>query len=361
MTRPARALINTAALKHNLQRAQQLHPTSKIMAVVKANGYGHGITAVSHALSDADGFGVASVDEALVLRESGVTAPITVLEGFFEATELTYIQSHNLIPVIHSSWQMDLLDNSRLDSEIDIWLKVDTGMNRLGFAPAEVEHAIQRASDSNHVGEIRLMSHLACADQPDSQATKNQISRFRNIVEGYNYTSSLANSAGVLNWPDSAFDWQRPGIMLYGSSPIEGQTAKALDLLPAMTVKSALIAVNQRSKGDAVGYGAEWICPEDMSVGVVAFGYGDGYPRHAKQGTPVLVNGIVAPLIGRVSMDMITVDLRQHSTAQVGDEVVLWGDGLPIDDVARQADTISYELMCHVTDRVPRVIVDGTS
>lgn len=361
MTRPARALIDTAVLRHNLQRARQLHPDSKVMAVVKANGYGHGMASVCAALSGADAFGVASVDEALVLRDSGVTSPITVLEGFFDRTELPYFRSHHLHAVIHSAWQLDLLEHIELDGKINIWVKVDTGMNRLGFAPEKTEAVIKRARSSDNVGEISLMSHLASADEPGSRITRDQIARFRSLVTRLRFTASLANSAGVVGWPESAFDWQRPGVMLYGASPILGQSARALDLRPAMTVKSALIAVNQRRMGDTVGYGGEWICPEDMAVGVVAFGYGDGYPRHARPGTPVLLNGKQAPLVGRVSMDMITLDLRAHPTAQVGDEVTLWGDGLPIEDVARHAGTISYELMCHVTERVPRVIVDGAS
>jgi alanine racemase len=358
MTRPARALVDIAALKHNLQRARQLHPDRKIMAVVKANGYGHGIAAVSDALSGADGFGVASIDEALVLRDHGVTAPITVLEGFFDGAELPYFRSHDLQAVVHSGWQLELLERTKLDGKVDIWLKVDTGMNRLGFALDDIEVAIRRVSSSDYAGEIGLMSHLACADEPGSEATREQIARFRALASQHRFTTSLANSAGVVGWPDSAFDWQRPGIMLYGSSPVAGQSAQELDLQPAMTVKSALIAVNQRRKGDAVGYGGEWVCPEDMAVGVVAFGYGDGYPRHARSGTPVLVNGKLVPLIGRVSMDMITLDLRNQPSAQAGDEVILWGEGLPIDDVARDAGTISYELICHVTERVLRVIVD---
>lgn len=361
MTRPARALVDIAALKHNLQRARQLHPDSKVMAVVKANGYGHGIAAVSEALSGADGFGVASIDEALVLRDQGINAPISALEGFFDGAELAYFHSHGLRAVIHSGWQLELLERTRLDGKVDIWLKVDTGMNRLGFALDDIEAAIKRANSSDSVGEIGLMSHLACADEPDSAATRDQIARFRALVSRHHFSASLANSAGVVGWPDSAFDWQRPGIMLYGSSPVTGLSARGLDLRPAMTVKSALIAVNQRQKGDAVGYGGEWICPEDMAVGVAAFGYGDGYPRHAGSGTPVLVNGKPVPLIGRVSMDMITLDLRNQPTAQVGDEVILWGEGLPVDDVARHVGTISYELMCRVTERVPRVIVDGAS
>ena len=357
MSRPARAFINTAALKHNLNQARQFHPNRKIMAVIKANGYGHGIVAVASALSDADGFGVASLEEAMALRDAGVALPITALEGFFEASELPYFIDHKVQAVIHSAWQVDILEQSGEKGQIDVWVKIDTGMNRLGFPLEEAQSVIDRLRNCDRVGQLVLMSHLACADEADSDSTRSQVEKFRQLASETGLPASLANSAGVVAWPETAYDWQRPGIMLYGSSPVAGKSASELNLKPVMTATSALIAVRQQRKGDAVGYGGDWVCPEDMTIGVVAFGYGDGYPRHAGPGTPVLVNGKVATLIGRVSMDMITVDLRTNQDARVGDRVVLWGDGLPIDDVARHADTISYELLCHVTSRVPRIEV----
>ena len=357
MSRPARAFINTAALKHNLNQARQFHPNSKIMAMVKANGYGHGLITVGQALADADGFGVASIEEALALRDAGIRQPITALEGFFEAPELPYFVEHDVQAVIHSAWQLELLERFSGDGKIDVWVKVDTGMNRLGFSVDEAQTVVDQLHRCEHAGQLTLMSHLACADDVNSDAARAQVAKFRQLVGDTGLPASLANSAGVVAWPDTAYEWQRPGIMLYGSSPVTGKTADALDLRPVMTASSALIAVRQLRKGDAVGYGGDWVCPEDMTVGVVAFGYGDGYPRHAKPGTPVLVNEKTVPLIGRVSMDMITVDLRTQENARVGDKVVLWGDGLPVDDVAHHADTISYELLCHVTSRVPRIEV----
>jgi alanine racemase len=355
MSRPIRALIHTAALEHNLQQARQYNPDSKIMAVVKANGYGHGIVPVARALSGADGFGVASLEEAMVLRDAGVEHPITALEGFFEETELAYFIEQRVQAVIHSYWQLELLERAKGTGSIDVWVKIDTGMNRLGFAIQDTSTVIARLRECRHVGELGLMSHLACADDTHSDSARTQMERFGTLVQEHQLPASLANSAGVVGWPGNGYQWVRPGIMLYGGTPTIGNSAVALELKPAMTLTSALIAVNQRRKGDAIGYGGDWVCPEDMIVGVVAAGYGDGYPRHARAGTPVLVNNTPAPLIGRVSMDMITVDLRQHKDAKVGDEVVLWGNGLPVDTVADHAGTISYELLCHVTPRVPRI------
>ena len=357
MSRPARALINTAALKHNLHQARQFHPESKVMAVVKANGYGHGIVAVANALDNADGFGVASLEEAMVLRDAGISRPIAALEGFFEASELPYFVDHKIQAVIHSSWQLDILEQSSDKGQIDVWVKIDTGMNRLGFPLDEAPTVIDRLRRCDRVNQLALMSHLACADEVDSESTRAQVKRFRELATENGLPASLANSAGVVAWPDTAYQWQRPGIMLYGSSPVTGRSASELDLRAAMTVTSAVIAIRQLHKGDAVGYGGDWVCPEHMTIGVVAFGYGDGYPRHARPGTPVLINGQIAPLIGRVSMDMITVDLRAHEGARVGDSVTLWGDGLSVDEIARHAETISYELLCHVTARVPRIEV----
>lgn len=357
MSRPARALINTAALKHNLNVVRQLAPDRRVMAVVKANGYGHDLLTTATALSGADEYGVASIDEALVLREAGITAPITALEGFFSATEIGLFQQHQIAAVIHSAWQVDALEQVSNAGQIRVWLKIDTGMNRLGFRPEDVEESYTRLDRCNVVGEMALMTHLARADETDVDATKNQLQIFSDSIARYDVATSCANSAGIVAWPDSHADVVRPGIMLYGSSPINSKTAAELGLHAVMTVQSELIAVSKRNKGDAIGYGGDWSCPEDMPVGVVAFGYGDGYPRHAPNGTPVVVNGARVPLIGRVSMDMITVDLR-NVAARVGDAVELWGSNISIDEVARCAGTISYELMCQITERVTRITTD---
>jgi len=357
MSRPARALINTAALTHNLDIVRQLAPDSQVMAVIKANAYGHGLVTTAAALSAANEFGVASIDEALVLREAGINSQITALEGFFGSEEISLFVSHQITAVIHSDWQVQALEHTSQPGRIKLWLKVDTGMNRLGIKPADFDSVMERLSGCESVSEIGLLSHLACADDTDSDVTGVQIQNFKRLTNRCDIPCSLANSAGIAAWPESHGDIVRPGIMLYGSSPLSEKTAAELGLKAVMSAQSKLIAINQQQAGDAIGYGGDWRCPENMPVGVVAFGYGDGYPRHAPSGTPVIVNGTRVPLIGRVSMDMITIDLR-NVKATVGDEVELWGSNLSIDEVARCAGTISYELMCNVTERVPRFSID---
>jgi alanine racemase len=359
MTRPARALLDSRALQHNLDVVRQAAPGARVMAVVKANAYGHGLTWAARHLSRADAFAVASVEEAVPLRAAGIDRPVCLLEGFFSADDLPLIEQHRLAPVLHHVAQIDMLEQSAVKGPLTVWIKVDTGMHRLGFPVAEVADVVSRLKRMPAIGEVRLMSHFANADHRGDDSTRRQIAAFQELARAHPFQCSLANSAGILAWPDSHFDWVRPGIMLYGSSPMNTETAGALDLMPVMTLSTRLLAVHARHKGDRVGYGGDWICPQDMTVGVAAIGYGDGYPRHAPAGTPVLVNGQRSPLIGRVSMDMITIDLRTQPNARVGDPVVLWGRGLPIDEIARNADTISYELMCHVAERIPRVENDA--
>ncbi len=357
MSRPARALLDAAALRHNLEQVRRHAPRARVMAVVKANAYGHGASWVARTLSGADAFGVSSMEEGVELREAGITQPICLFEGFFAADELPMLIKHRLAPVIHHPSQLQNLAQIRSDHKLSVWLKIDTGMHRLGFSPADASEALKQLRNSPAVAEVRLMSHFARADFPEDAATVAQIKIFQAQIHGLGLESSMANSAGVLAWPASHLDWVRPGIMLYGSSPMMGQSAAQLDLKPVMTLQTALIAVHARRKGDPIGYGGDWHCPEDMSVGVAAIGYGDGYSRHAPAGTPVLVNNKRVPLVGRVSMDMITVDLRTQPRAQVGDPVVLWGQGLPVEEVADKAGTVGYELLCHVTPRVPRIVI----
>jgi alanine racemase len=360
MTRAARAVIDLAALRHNLQRARTASPHSQHFAVIKADGYGHGMVAVAQALADADGFCVASVEEALSLREAGITQPILLLEGFFQPSELDTIRQHELQIVVHHVAQLTALEALDAGPAITVWLKVDTGMHRLGFRPDEVSAIWERLQACAAVAESpRLMTHLACADDFHNPVTLQQIQNFAEVLPGVDCLRSIANSAGILGWMPSHADIERPGIMLYGVSPFLNESGEARRLRPVMTLHSELIAVKHCRQGDAVGYGGDWQCPEDMPVGVVAIGYGDGYPRHAPQGTPLLVNGQQAPLVGRVSMDMICVDLRAQPDAQAGDAVVLWGEGLPAEEVARAAATIAYELFCGVTARVPREYVNG--
>ena len=357
MSRAAQAAINLKALRHNLGRVKQLAPNSKTIAVIKADGYGHGIVRVAKALDEADKFGVASLDEALELRSKGNRKPIVLLEGVFEASEFSKAGLQNAEVVIHHISQLEMLEEyartaSNAASRISVWLKIDTGMHRLGFPPSIVQTVWQRLQAIALVKDICLMTHLANADNQQDMVTKMQLQLFTNATQGLQAPRSIANSGGVLGWPETHADFVRPGIMLYGVTPFNTGSGLDYDLQPVMTLSSELIAVNYQKKDSAVGYGGTWVCPEDMPVGVVAIGYGDGYPRHAKNGTPVLVNGKRAKLIGRVSMDMICVDLREQPDAKVGDPVVLWGEGLPVEEIARSADTIGYELLCHVTQRV---------
>ncbi|VAW93964.1 Alanine racemase [hydrothermal vent metagenome] len=362
MSRVTRATINLTALKYNLAIVKKSAPPQKIMAVVKADAYGHGMARVAQALkevlSEQDAFAVASIDEAVMLRAVGITNSIVVLEGFNSSADLTLIQQHNISVVIHHISQLILLElQAEQVKNIKCWLKIDTGMHRLGFAPDDVKKMYQRLLNTGVDTDIGLMTHLANADDRGDSKSEQQVELFNQIVSGNPAETSLANSAAILGWPTAHGHWVRPGIMLYGVNPFvystENEANKlAATLKPVMTLSAALIAINKISKDETIGYGSTWSCPEDMLVGVVSIGYGDGYPRHAPSGTPVLVNGKRAALIGRVSMDMIMVDLRQQTDVKVGDEVTLWGDGLPVEEIAAAADTIGYELLCGVTRRV---------
>lgn len=353
MTRAAQACIDLQALRHNLRRVRQTAPHSRVAAVIKANAYGHGLIRVARALEDADAFGVANLDEALALREAGVTAPVVVLQGVVDAAELQQAARRNLEVVVHHRGQLEMLERTRLAAPLPVWLKVDTGMHRLGFPPEAMGDAWQRLTACAWVARpLRVMTHLSDAEQRSGEVTRGQLHRFHGAHGALACELSIANSAALLAVPETRVDWVRPGLMLYGASPFTDSVGRDEDLRPAMTLKTRLIAVNRLKRGDCVGYGGSWACPEDMAVGVAAVGYGDGYPRHAPTGTPVLVNGVRAPLIGRVSMDMICVDLRGQPQARVDDPVVLWGDGLPVEEVARHAATIPYELLCRVSQRV---------
>jgi len=355
MTRPVRARINLSALTFNLSQARRAAPDSRVMAVIKADGYGHGMVAVAGALDAADAFAVASLEEGLLLREAGVEKPILLLEGVFSNDELEAVVHHGFELVVHHAPQLEQLQTLQLTADLTVWLKVNTGMNRLGFAPEQALVAWDRLAAMPQVTTQRWMSHFACADEPRHAANAAQEKVFRELCTQREAPRSLANSAAILNQPSSHFDWVRPGIMLYGASPMADGQVSPVELSPVMRLTSELIAVHHCRKGDAIGYGQTWVCPEDMPLGVVAAGYGDGYPRHAPSGTPVLVNHKPVTLVGRVSMDMLCVDLRTQPQACVGNPVELWGPGLPVEDVALAAGTISYALLCGVTPRVPRI------
>lgn len=358
MSRVTRAVINLSALKHNLNIAKQAAPLQKIMAVVKADAYGHGMARVAKSLADeldsTHAFAVASIDEAIVLRSVGITHSIVVLEGFNTSSDLELLVQHNISVVVHHISQIILLElHAEQANNLNVWLKIDTGMHRLGFRPDDVKKMYRRLLDAGVNTQIGLMTHLANADDIQDTKSEQQIALFNKLVDGNPADTSIANSAGILGWPSSHGHWVRPGIMLYGVNPfVASSQSEVADLKPVMTLSAALISVNKILKGESIGYGSTWTCSEDMSMGVVSIGYGDGYPRHAPSGTPVLVNGQRVPLIGRVSMDMLMVDLREQPDAKVGDEVVLWGSDLPVEEIAKAAGTIGYELLCGVTKRV---------
>ena len=357
--RATRVEIDLGALRHNLAVARAAAPRSKIMAAIKANGYGHGLERVAKTLHDADAFGVACINEALALRMAGIEAPITLLEGFFHTDEIPLLQGYQLEAVLNNASQVEALERSRFSGTVRVWVKVDTGMHRLGFAPEATRGIWRRLNALKGVEVVGFMTHLACADDRTHPATPRQLTLFEETTRGLPGERAIANSAGVLGWPESHVDWVRPGVMLYGISPLLKGRGSEAKLRPAMTLHSELIAVNHIPKGGAVGYGATWRAPEALPVGVIAIGYGDGYPRHAPSGTPVLLNGKPVPLIGRVSMDMITVDLRGQPHARAGDPTVLWGKGLPAEIIAERAGTIAYELLCGVTQRVRCMEVDA--
>ncbi len=352
--RSARALIDIAALKHNLDVIRRLSPGRKVMAMLKANGYGHGMLRVAHALRDADAFGVACVEEALELRDGGIAAPIVVLEGFFANREIPLMAKMNFATVVHHEKQLKALEEVPCDPPLKVWLKIDSGMHRLGFAPEAVAQAHERLARISWVQQpVGLLSHLACADEMANDATTQQLKLFKQLTKGWPGERSLANSPAVLAWPETHFDWVRPGLLLYGCSPIAGNVGADHGLKPAMTLESQVFALRHVKKGERIGYGAAWYAQHDTVIGTIAMGYGDGYPRHAPSGTPVFINGRNVPLAGRVSMDMLAVDLGPDSREQIGDRALLWGPELPIETVASAVGTIAYDLMCAVTPRVP--------
>ncbi|MUV14945.1 alanine racemase [Noviluteimonas gilva] len=358
MARPTSATIHTDALRHNLSQVRARAPRSRVMAVVKADGYGHGLERVARALQGADAFGVAALSDAERLRAAGLSQPIVLLSGFDAADDLPQLRRLNVETVVHHATQLAMLEQAPDGDPIRCWLKVDSGMHRLGFAPEAVRDAYARMQAMPAVADgIVLMNHFASSDEfPDATGdgaqTKAQMRVFDDATAGLAGERSLANSAAVLGWPDAHADWVRPGGALYGISVVDGTTGADFDLRPAMTLGTRLIAVNRVRKGERIGYSATWTCPEDMPIGVAAIGYGDGYPRHTPSGTHVLLDGRPAPIVGRVSMDLMTLDLRGHPDAKPGDPVVLWGDGLPVETIAAAADTIGYELVCSITRRV---------
>jgi alanine racemase len=360
LIRLIRALIDTAALRHNLGTIRAYAPRAKVMAVIKANAYGHGLVSTALALADADSFAVARLEEGMALRAAGIRAPVVLLEGVFSAEQLAEAAYHGFEIVVHDPLQLKLLEAHRGAERFIVWVKIDTGMNRLGFRPEAFAAALARLRALTVPAlELRVMTHLARADEPAEAMTREQVAVFDNTLAnaglaGANrLATSIGNSAGTLGWPLAHGDWVRPGLALYGVSPFAGETAAKHGLRPVMTLDTTVLTVREVKRGESVGYAAAWRAERDSSIAILAAGYGDGLPRHLANGTPVLVRGARYPLVGRVSMDMIAVDVTGATNVVAGNRAVVWGDGLPVEEVAAHADTIPYELLCGVSQRVP--------
>lgn len=356
MSRGTRAVIDLRALQHNFQRVRQCAPFSRVLAVVKADGYGSGAAQVAQALPDADGFGVATFAEAVALRHAGITQPILLMEGVLDPCELQQAAQHRFEVVVHQEWQRDMLLNTVIDAPLVVWLKVDTGMHRLGLPPERLISVWESLRNCTAVSELRLMSHLACADEAGHPLNQFQSDTFAALVNSCGArNASCANSAGIMRGDAFHYQWVRPGLMLYGATPLLESSATELDLKPVMQLESTVIAKSVVPAGASVGYGATWTAQHDTPVAVVAIGYGDGYPRHVSKEAFVLIDGERCPLLGRVSMDMLTVDISAVPDVAIKTPVILWGNGLPVEWVAHWAGTVNYELLCQVTDRVQRV------
>ncbi|MFP3013818.1 MAG: alanine racemase [Arsenophonus sp. NC-QC1-MAG3] len=357
----ATAVIHRYALRHNLQRVREIAANSRIIAVVKANAYGHGLLETAHTVKDLiDSFGVARISEAIALRKNNISNPILLLEGFFDLSELHIITRYAIDVVVQSIEQLEILEQIKLEKPIKVWMKLDTGMHRLGFRPEEAEMSYTRLMACHNIQKpINIMSHFSCADEPSLQlVTEQELACFNSFIKDKDSEKSIAASAGILLWQTSHFDWVRPGIMMYGVSGQKGKKGKDFGLLPVMTLKSNLIAIREHKAGESVGYGGIWISKQDTNLGVVAIGYGDGYPRNTPLNTPVLINGRKVPIVGRVSMDMISVDLGIKTNDKVGDEAIIWGDLLPVEEVAAYTGISDYELLTKLTSRVTMEYLD---
>lgn len=356
MSRPVQAQLDLQALKDNLQIVRRAAPGARVWSVVKANAYGHGIDRIWSALGATDGFALLNLEEAILLRERGWKGPILLLEGFFHADDLPLLDKYRLTTSIHSNWQIKALQDAKLHAPLDIYLKVNSGMNRLGFQPERVHTVWQQLRALKNVGEMTLMAHFADAEKPDG--IDDAMLRIEQAAEGLNCPRSLSNSAGTLWHPEAHFDWVRPGIILYGASPSgQWQDIANSGLKPVMTLRSEIIGVQTLKAGDTVGYGSRYRASSEQRIGIVAGGYADGYPRIAPSGTPVWVDGVRTGTVGTVSMDMLAIDLTPCPQAGIGSPVELWGNEVKIDDVASAAGTVGYELMCALAPRVPVVTV----
>lgn len=353
-----RAEISAAALRANVARIREVAPSSRVMAVVKANAYGHGLAPVARALAHADAYGVARLHEAVTLREAGIRQPVCLLEGVFDTEQLQEAARLQFEIVVQGEEQLRLLERWRGPESFVVWLKIDTGMNRLGWRSDEFETALSRVlALGARVSELRLLTHFAAADETGSETTAQQLARFDALAQGRPWARSLCNSAGVFAQPAAHAQWVRPGLSLYGVSPFAECLGAQLGLEPVMRLLSTVIAVREVRAGESVGYGGAWCAQRDARVAIIAAGYGDGVPRMLPNGTPVLINGQRAATVGRVSMDMMAVDVSHHAPVHVGDTAELWGPQLPVEEIAAHAGTIPYELLCRVTQRVTLTMV----
>lgn len=355
------ATIDLAAIRHNLQQVRQLASTAKIMAMVKADAYGHGLVEVAQTLKAADGLATARLEEALALRNAGINTPLLLLSAPLDIEGIQQCAEHDIAMVIHTLPTAQLLSDSSLTKPVDIWLKLDSGMHRLGLNATELIETEKLLKASANVQSIVLMTHFSDSEQEDTETTRHQIEYFSTCVGSLPYSQSLANSAAIIKHPDTHKEWVRPGIMLYGANPlpIESDLHTPVELLPGMTLTTKVLAVRTVKKGDSVGYNGRWTAEKDSTIATLGIGYGDGYPRHAGNGTPVVINGQRAYLVGTVSMDLITVDVTHCEAINIGDEAILWGDALPAEEVAAHAKTISYELFTSISKRVPRIYINA--
>jgi alanine racemase len=364
------ATIDLPALRHNLRRIRQWSGSARIMAVVKADGYGHDAVQVARALRElrtdagarqdweADAFAVACLEEALKLRQARVFAPIVVLEGVLSLEEARLCLRHQLQVVVHDHWQLSVLERLASGAAAQVWIKLDTGMHRLGFDPADLPTVCARLRARPEWTVCGWMTHLARADETDCDATSEQIARFEQALGDWPGPRSIANSAGLIAWPQARADWVRPGLVVYGASPLPGRTGGELGLRPVMRVESRILALRQCQPGDCIGYGGSYRCQNAMRIAVIAVGYADGVHRNLRQGTPMMLHGRRVPVVGRVSMDMLTVDVTEVPEAVVDDPVLLWGPELPVEEIAACAGTIPYEMLCGLTQRVHFRYVD---
>lgn len=354
--RPIVAYISEKAFAHNLAQVRRYAPHSKVISVVKANAYGHGLLNAARGLKETDAFAVLNISEAVTLRDAGYQHPILLLEGIFSAEEMTLVDKHRLDTVISHQAQLHWLLEYQANLPLRVYLKLDSGMHRLGFQPDAFQTALDQLKAGKNVSEIVLMTHFANSDLVNGVAQAMTV--VEQVMPAQTYKRSLANSAAIVQQPHTHADWVRPGIMLYGATPIDEKTAASLGLEPVMTLQSALIGVQEVQAGESVGYGSLFTADKPTRVGIVACGYADGYPRHAPTGTPIAVNGVLSRTLGRVSMDMLAVDITNIPDASIGSSVELWGNLVPVDAVAQVSGTIGYELLCAVTARVPMHVID---